>query len=74
MYRAGAGADIGAWDGVLAVLGVEVISINAFLGWFDLAKACWAFLWEWEFDAIVVELKQVVQMFDRNLMICKMFD
>ena len=60
MYRVGAGAETGAWDGALAVLGVKVVSTGASSGWFDLAEACWAFLREREFDTIVAELEQVV--------------
>ena len=31
-------------------------------------------MWKREFDAIMAELEQVVQKFDRDLMICKTFD
>ena len=74
IYKAGTGVEAGAWDRALAVLGVGVISTNASLGWFDLAIACWAFLQKREFDTILAELKQVVWMLDRGLMICKIFD
>ena len=40
VYRAGAGAEAGAWDGALAVLGVGVVSTGASSGWFDPAEAC----------------------------------
>ena len=74
VYRTDAGAEVGAWDKALAVLGVGIVFISAFLGWFDPAEACWAFLQEWKLDAIVAELKQVVQTLDRGSMICKTFD
>ena len=71
---AGVGSEAGAWDGALAVLGVEFISIVAFLGWFDPADTCWAFLQDWKFDAIVAELEHMVWTLDRSLIICKTFD
>ena len=74
MYRAGVSAKTGAWDGAFAMLDVRVVSIDASLGWFNPAEAYWAFLQEREFDAIMAELKLVVQTLDRDLMICKMFD
>ena len=40
IYKVGAGAETGARDGALAVLGVGVVSISASSGWFDLAEAC----------------------------------
>ena len=57
IYRVGASAEAGAWDGALTMLGIGVISTSASSGWFDPAEACWAFLQKQEFDAIVVELK-----------------
>ena len=60
IYRVDAGTEAGAWDGALAMLGIGVISTSVSSGWFDPAEACWAFLREQEFDAIVVELEQVV--------------
>ena len=74
VYRAGAGAETGTWDKVFAMLGVGVVSTNAFLGWFNPAEACWAFLQEQEFDNIVAEIEQVVWTLDRGSMICKTFD
>ena len=74
MYRAGAGTEAGAWNGALALLDIEVVSTSAFLGWFDSVNACWAFLQEREFDAIVAELEQVLWTLDRGSMICKTFD
>ena len=74
MYMVGAGAEVDAWDGVLAVLGVGVVSTDTSSGWFDPAEACWAFLREQEFDALVAELEQVVWTLDRGSMICKTFD
>ena len=74
VYRVDAGAEIGAWDRVLVVLGVEVVSTGAFSGWFNLAEACWTFLQEQVFDAIVAELEQVVWTLNRGLMICKIFE
>ena len=74
VYKVDAGAKTGAWDRALVVLGIRVVSTNAFSGWFDLAEACWAILQEQEFDTIVVELEQVVWMLDRSLMIWKMFN
>ena len=69
MYRVGAGAETGTWDGALVVLGVGVVFTGVFSGWFDPAEACWMFLQEQEFDTIVAELKRVVQTFDRGSMI-----
>ena len=60
MYKAGAGAEAGTWDGVLVLLSIGVVSTNASLGWFDPVEAFWVFLREREFDAIVAELEQVV--------------
>ena len=74
MYRAGTSSETGAWDRVLAILSVKIVSTSTFLSWFDPAEACWAFLQEWEFDTIVAELKQVIQMFNKGSMICKTFD
>ena len=71
VYRAGAGAEAGAWDGALVVLGVRVVSTGTSLGWFDPAEVYWAFLQEREFDAIVAELEQVVWTLDRGSIICK---
>ena len=73
-YKADTSTETSAWDRTLTVLSVGVISTSASLGWFDLAEACWAFLQQQKFDAIVAELEQVVRMLDRRLMICKMFD
>ena len=69
VYKTGIGAEAGAWDGAVAVLGIGVIFTNAFLSWFDSAKPCWAFLQEKEFDAIVAELEQVVWTLNRSLII-----
>ena len=74
VYRAGASAETGTWDGVLAVLNIEIVSTAVFSSWFDPAEASWAFLQEQKFNAIVAELEQVVQTFDKGLIICKMFD
>ena len=53
VYMAGAGAEAGAWDGVLTLLGLGVASAGALSGWLDPAEACWAFLRERMFAAIV---------------------
>ena len=71
---AGAGAEAGAWDRALAMLGVGVVSTGTFLGWFNLAEACWAFPQERKVDAIVAKFKQVVRTLDRGLIIYKTFD
>ena len=42
------------------MLSVAVVSTGASSGWFDPAEACWAFLRERKFDAIMVELEQVI--------------
>ena len=74
VYKAGAGAEAGAWDRALVVLSVGIVSTGASLSWFDLAEVCWAFLQDREFDAIMAELEQVVQTLDKILIICKTFD
>ena len=74
MYKADTSAEVNAWDGAFAVLGIRIISTDVFLGWFNLAEACSAFLWEQEFDAIVEELEYVVRILDKGLIICKMFN
>ena len=74
VYRVDAGAETGAWDRAFAVLDIGVISTSTSLGWFYPAEACWAFLQEREFDAIMAELEQVIQTLDRDLIICKTFD
>ena len=74
MYKVDAGAEAGIWDGALAVLGIGVVSTNTSSDWFNPAKVYWAFVREREFDAIVAELEQVVQMLDKSLIICKTFD
>ena len=57
VYRAGTGTVADAWDGALAALSVGVVSTSASSVWFDLTKACWAFLQVQEFDAIVAGLE-----------------
>ena len=56
------------------MLGIGVVFISISLGWFNLAEVCKAFLQKREFDTIVAELEQVVQTFDKGLIICKMFN
>lgn len=48
-----ANAKTSAWNRVFAVLDVEFAFNDAFLDWFNLARACWIFLQEQKFDVIV---------------------
>ena len=57
IYTANIGAEFGTWDRLFVVLSIGVVSTDASLDWFDLAKTCWAFLQEQKFDTIVVELE-----------------
>ena len=70
MYEVDRDTKTCTWNRVFAVLGVRVVLTNTFLGWFESTKACSVFWQEQKFDTIVAKLDQVVQTFDRGLIIC----